>query len=717
MAVFIPSIEDVRKLKVHPEEGELYLLEFLSKALDDSFEVYFNPYLNGDRPDIIIMKKELGVMIIEVKDWNLKNYELDDNGNWRIKNATTEYVIKSPISQVYKYKKKLFDLHIEQLLEQKVIDIRNFDTVFCGVYFHNATQNEVEALLVKPYEKDEKNEKNQKYLKFLKYNICLLGRDSLEKQNFINLFCDSFISHSFFTEDMYKSIKRFISPSIHLKEEGKEVSYVAEQRGIVYDTERKQLKLKGVFGSGKTTILAGRAVQLYKKTGGKILILTYNITLRNFIHDKISKVREDFAWENFVILNYHSFINSELNNLGISIKAPENISLLDEKTIDDYFEEKYYSNITLFKSLNIQHKYDAILVDEVQDYKRSWLDVLKDCFLVPDGYYMLLGDIKQNIYSKPIENRNIITNIAGKWNELKTCHRSLSKIWDLALEFQDEFYKGKYEKDQKESQIVFKSDGYLNYINLLGEGDDSVKALYTIIHENAINKGIPPNDITILGETINFLRDFDAFYRYASNENTKTMFETWELIYKKELNELCDFTFKISKAPIWLRKASELVNQPSNLKKGIALLSELFTLYDLYEKTSYNFADKIDVFCNKEKISKNSFLQLINTNEVSNFRNKTKYKATKNDLTLESIRDNKKYNFWFNSGTIKLSTIHSFKGWESELLFLIIEPKQKIVFDELIYTGITRSRSQLIIVNYGNTDYHERLKKIVDKVK
>ena len=102
---------------------------------------------------------------------------------------------------------------------------------------------------------------------------------------------------------------------------------------------------------------------------------------------------------------------------------------------------------------------------------------------------------------------------------------------------------------------------------------------------------------------------------------------------------------------------------------------------------------------------------------MSDFRNKVKYNTIKNDPTLESIRENKKYNFWFNSGTIKLSTIHSFKGWESELLFLIIEPKQKIAFDELIYTGITRSRSQLIIVNYGNTDYHERLKKIVDKVK
>lgn len=709
MAIFIPSIEDVRKLKVHPEEGELYLLEFLSKVLDDSFEVYFNPYLNGDRPDVIIMKKELGVMIVEVKDWNLKSYELDSSKNWRIKNASTEHVIKSPISQVYKYKKNLFDLHIEQLLEQKVTDIRNFNSVFCSVYFHNATQNEVETLLVKPHE--EEKEKNRRF----KQKIHLLGRDSLTKEKFINLFSTIFKFKSFFTEDMYKSIKRFISPPIHLKEEGKEVSYVAEQRGIVYDTERKQLKLKGVFGSGKTTILAGRAVQLHKKTGGKILILTYNITLRNFIHDKISKVREDFAWENFVILNYHSFINSELNNLGISMKAPE--PFLDEKAIADYFEKEYYSNITLFKSLNIQHKYDAILVDEVQDYKRPWLDILKDCFLALNGYYMLLGDIKQNIYGNPIENKNIITNITGKWNELKSCHRSLSKIWDLALEFQEEFYKDKYEKDQRESQFVFESNGYLNYINLSGEGDDSVKALYTIIHENAINKGIPPNDITILGETINFLRDFDAFYRYASNENTKTMFETWELIYKKELNKLSSFIFKPSESPTWLRKASELVNQPNNLKKGIALLSEFFTLYDLYERTPYYFDNKIDVFCNKEKISKNTFLQLINNNEVSDFRNKVKYNTIKNDPTLESIRNNKKYNFWFNSGTIKLSTIHSFKGWESELLFLIIEPRQKIAFDELIYTGITRSRSQLIIVNYGNTDYHERLKKIVDKVK
>ena len=64
MAQFIPSLDDIRNLTVKPQEGELYLLEFLDRVLDDTFEVYFNPYMNGDRPDVIIIKEGQGVMII-----------------------------------------------------------------------------------------------------------------------------------------------------------------------------------------------------------------------------------------------------------------------------------------------------------------------------------------------------------------------------------------------------------------------------------------------------------------------------------------------------------------------------------------------------------------------------------------------------------------------------------------------------------------------------
>ena len=89
-----------------------------------------------------------------------------------------------------------------------------------------------------------------------------------------------------------------------------------------------------------------------------------------------------------------------------------------------------------------------------------------------------------------------------------------------------------------------------------------------------------------------------------------------------------------------------------------------------------------------------------------------------NNADILKIRKNRKANFWMNRGTIKLSTIHSFKGWESPVLFLVIEDNLKATkklantrpyefSDELVYTGITRCQNYLFIINTGNQQYHE----------
>ena len=76
-----------------------------------------------------------------------------------------------------------------------------------------------------------------------------------------------------------------------------------------------------------------------------------------------------------------------------------------------------------------------------------------------------------------------------------------------------------------------------------------------------------------------------------------------------------------------------------------------------------------------------------------------------------------------NSGTIKISTINSFKGWESEVVFLILEPKYEsstsfnLSFDELLYTGITRTIRNLVIINYGNDEYDKKVRPIIDSLK
>ncbi len=134
MAILFPSKENITRLKVKPTEGEQHLLDFLDNLLPNDFEIYYNPFLNGDQPDIIIMRKNYGVMIIEVKDWDLESYYIDSNKKWRLKN--NDAIIKSPIAQVKKYKDNLYNLHIENLLEKK-IDNQNF---FGIVYLKNLQQ-------------------------------------------------------------------------------------------------------------------------------------------------------------------------------------------------------------------------------------------------------------------------------------------------------------------------------------------------------------------------------------------------------------------------------------------------------------------------------------------------------------------------------------------------------------------------------------------------
>ena len=40
-----------------------------------------------------------------------------------------------------------------------------------------------------------------------------------------------------------------------------------------------------------------------------------------------------------------------------------------------------------------------------------------------------------------------------------------------------------------------------------------------------------------------------------------------------------------------------------------------------------------------------------------------------------------------------------------------------MTFDEILYTCITRSRANLVIINFGNEEYNKKLRRLIDKVK
>ncbi|MDO4764111.1 MAG: nuclease-related domain-containing protein, partial [Flavobacteriaceae bacterium] len=206
-AKLYPSLEVIKKINPKPTEGEKQLIQFLLKNYGDEYEIFFQPFLNGDLPDIILMRKDGGVIIFEVKDWNLNNYEINDYGKWIVKNNKINN--NTPLSQVLKYKENLYNLHIDSLLELKLRDYKYWYIVNCVVYFHCSTEKEANEICYGKSPSDkykkfldtnfkvfetycykckkyisykEREEEQCKCGKKIDYKSLILGRDSLNKR-------------------------------------------------------------------------------------------------------------------------------------------------------------------------------------------------------------------------------------------------------------------------------------------------------------------------------------------------------------------------------------------------------------------------------------------------------------------------------------------------------------------------------------------------------
>jgi len=527
MALLNPTLEIINKQKVPPSEGELNIIKFLSDHLDDNYEIFFQPYINGDRPDIVLMRKGSGVLIIEVKDWNLNNYYIENIENiekWRLRKNGVH--IRSPLFQVQSYKNNLYELHINNLLEKKLNNPKLFSVVACAVYFHNENENSIQSFFSKNFNKESIE------------HFILIGRDTLTKKKLNQILYENWLNRcsKFFDNYLYKNFKRHLSPPIHTIEQGIEVQYTKKQSELIESKPIHQ-KIKGVAGSGKTKVLAKRAVNAHKRTNKRVLILTFNITLKNYIHDKISEVREKFMWDCFYINNYHNFINTEMNNFNICYDIPKG---LEKEKLNNYLERNFYSNEKIFKDVEEQiEKYDAIFIDEIQDYKTEWLKIIRKYFLAPGAEFVVFGDEKQNIYDRQLDaDKSPNTGIPGRWNILDKSFRLNTKIMTLAIEFQKHFLNKKYNIDAIEvlrQQTIFDFQDVIeyHYFEANSEKNDFFLKIINIIQ----NINIHPNDICIISSKVDILIELDSLINKRLNQKTDTTFETKDNLAKLDKKE------------------------------------------------------------------------------------------------------------------------------------------------------------------------------------
>ncbi len=438
-----PPRDQLDKLRQKLESGEKLVFDFFDQNLPEEWEIYIQPHLNGLRPDFVLLNPKVGIAVFEIKDWNLNamEYWLESRENkaprlMAMKDGKKFSKQKdNPVDKVLMYKKEIHELYCPRLEKRA-----GFAAITAGVIFPFASDNQVRGLLYDTI-------KYRGLLDYYNYHP-ISGSDSLNSNNLASVFPESRRMYSkCMSEEMADDIRSWLVEPDFAATQRLPLELDANQKSFVNSrTATGYRRIKGAAGSGKSLILAARAAKLLGE-GKKVLVVTYNITLMHYLKDLAvrwpvqgGKVRQDITW-----LNFHYWCKRTC----IEADCEEEYKLLWAHSESDDATEDVLNNLLpgLVARIidndtdDVVSRYDAVLVDEGQDFRLSWWDVLRKV-CKPDGEMLLVADATQDIYG----TANAWTDDAmkgagfrGGWSELKISYRLPPKALDKACEFAEMF--------------------------------------------------------------------------------------------------------------------------------------------------------------------------------------------------------------------------------------------------------------------------------------
>jgi hypothetical protein len=459
MAITIP--ETIRSTAT---TGERLFFRTLKTYLPDDYIVYFEPEIQGRRPDFVIIGPDLGILVLEVKDYTKNTLWQINHEEWHIVTTSGDQaIIKSPMKQardnmfhlvdVLKKDKSLVQLDGKYKFSLKfpyghgVVFTRMYSKDFIKEGLYSViepnlcfTRDEIDP------EKDEFSEEilMEKILNMFVVPYRLKESLSMEDINAIryHLFPEVRISAEFkapvpYQDQLLLSLHDIKTMDLH-------------QENLAKQIGDKNRLIRGVAGSGKTIILASRAKMLSKQNPDwKILILCYNISLSNAIQQMINHMMNEpddlFDFDptikavrnqNIIVRNFHSWLKNDLR-----IREQNLSSIIDK----------------IEKKETILPSYDAILIDEGQDFDADWLRLVSLLINTDTQSLLLVEDRAQTIYRRKrsyVQDTGL--SFQGRSKVLSINYRNTSQIVKFAWDFYREhsMFKNKVVNRNLDGEII-----------------------------------------------------------------------------------------------------------------------------------------------------------------------------------------------------------------------------------------------------------------------
>ena len=441
-----PSLGELKNLKTPLNQGEVFFLNYLVSELPVEWEIYIQPPLNGLRPDFVILHPENGIGVFEVKDWS-SSLKLRHNKGGRLMiappNQDREVVhSQQPIPQISKYRSEIKDVFCPSMNDRKY-----FSAIYCGLVFPQWTRERLNELF---------NDDVRTRLGFQDRwdNNIIIGKDSLRPGQIKDFFPNAFKAHRWMTEQIANEMRAWLVESVLDEEQRLYPKLNADQNNLINTkTKSGYRRVKGPAGSGKTICLAGRAAKLQSE-GKKVLVLCYNITLISEFRDLA--VRFNNEAREIEIRNYHDWCGKILEENGYGGKYRDLFVEKNEMERDEAFKKGVPELLNdVFRKMRLltdklppHLTYDAVIVDEGQDFTEEWWQTIRQV-LKPDGEALLAADVTQDLYG----TANFWTDepmpgagFTGDWYKLKNVYRLPGKIHEFANDFAETFLPDAKEK-------------------------------------------------------------------------------------------------------------------------------------------------------------------------------------------------------------------------------------------------------------------------------
>lgn len=551
--------------------------------------IFAQPFLNGTRPDIIIFNPQVGLVIYEVKDWNLDNNELKNGEELFVNDGRGSYPVISPIDQVEHYKEILIGQLVPNIGEAIDRNEKNFGLIKTGVYFHKSKT-------------DICRDKLGTKIKDFRY-FPFFGYDSLTESRLKEIVPDvNITSSNYWNRSWNEDILFWLIPPFHSIEQGTILKLRGNQVKVA-EPKSGHYRVRGVAGSGKTQALAYRAGKLASQ-GYNVLIISFNITLWHYVKDMIARSPFNFSWGKFTFTHFHGFCKDKLNEFEQKWpKSPQRIEYRDQQEYEAALEYFFKSTVPNAVIQAIQdkkyQKYDAILIDEGQDYHYEWYSMLDKYFLTNRDEVLIVCDKRQNIFDRELD-----------WLDKRVTRAGLEKFRESYIDL----------------TVTFRL----------------------------------PQKVAVMSNEFSEIFELNQELKLGKFEDNPVLVHSHHIVWLNISEE--DWQFYVLNSFLRLKKEGY---SPSDM---VILLPS----HKLGKEAVQMFRDKN-----------------IEVNHVFEEDTEARYHPHKKA-------------FWMGDSRLKMSTIHSFKGWELLNIVLFIPeraPESNKKLDAIVYTALTRTRENVIILN------------------